>query len=115
MEKIANSDFQSVLTLAKETFFDQLSKYPRESYKKDILLDDENCFRAILEMKNCMCELIVENGDFTPYRFVNFTIVPSDSDEINSVYCYHDSESETLENVKSCIQKGIKAGFLYTT
>ena len=95
-------DFQSVLKTAKSTFFSETQKY-QNACQKEVLIDNEECFRAIVEWKKCTGELLVERSDFTPYRYVSFNILSIEKDE--SVFCYYDSE-ESLEEIADKIKEG---------
>lgn len=95
-------DFQSVLKTAKSTFFSETQKY-QSVCQKEVLIDNEACFRAIVEWKKCTGELLVERTEFAPYRYVSFNILSNKKDE--SVFCYYDSE-ESLEEIADKIKEG---------
>ena len=72
-----NIDLCNVLKNAKEALFEELSKYPIESYNQDIVINNDCCFRTIIEWEKCMGELIIEEAEFAPYRYVSFNILSS--------------------------------------
>ena len=43
------NDFYTVLQSVKKSFLEELQKYPSKSYKKEILIDNNKCYRAILK------------------------------------------------------------------
>lgn len=90
-----------------------MSYYPVISYNKDIIIDNEKCFRVIIEWERCMGELIIEKPEFAPYRYANFNILSSVTDEITSVYRWCDSMNDSLEVIKNKIREGIITGFKY--
>lgn len=95
-------DFQSVLRTAKSTFLSETQKY-QSVCQKEVLIDNEECFRAIVEWEKCTGELLVERSDFAPFRYVSFNILSNKKDE--SVFYYYDSE-ESLEEIANKIKEG---------
>lgn len=60
----------------------------------EILEDTEIMFRVILESKNQLAELIVNEPEFAPYQFVSFQVLGIDNDgDPASEYCFYDDES----------------------
>lgn len=90
-------NFHNVLQIARETLLDELLKYSVESYNKDVIIDNDNCFRAIIEWERCIGELIIEESEYVPYRYVSFNILSSVTEEIISIFCWYDSVNDSLE------------------
>ncbi|MBR1675053.1 MAG: hypothetical protein IJ703_08855 [Eubacterium sp.] len=106
-------DLYNVLKSAKEALFEELSKYPIESYKQDIVIDNDCCFRTIIEWEKCMGELIIEEAEFAPYRYISFNILSSIIDEITPIFYWYDSENDSLETIINRIKEGVLIAFKY--
>ena len=108
-----NIDLCNVLKDAKEALFEELSKYPIESYNQDIVINNDCCFRTINEWEKCMGELIVEEPGFAPYRYVNFNILSCTTDEIKAIFSWSDSRNDSLKIIKDKIKEGLLIGYKY--
>lgn len=108
-----NIELYNVLKNARETLFEELSKYPIESYHQDIVINNDYCFRTIIEWKKCMGELIIEEAEFAPYRYVSFNILSSITEEIMPIFYWYDSENDSLETIIDKIKEGLFIAFKY--
>ncbi len=89
----------------------QLSDY--YNLKVDVLKKDINCYRAIIDFKNSMGEVIVHQPDFAPYRFVRIEILSSLTDEFDQIYVWGDKDGDDIQTIISHIKQGISAGNKY--
>ncbi|MBP3800966.1 MAG: hypothetical protein J6I85_02890 [Clostridia bacterium] len=106
-------EFLNVLKTVKETFTEELAKYPAKAYNKDIIIDTDHCFRVIIEWEKCIGELVVEKPEFAPYRYVSFSVLSSVTDEITSIFSWLDSINDSLEMIKDKIREGLLIGYTY--
>lgn len=115
MEKTmaANTFFTDIILLAKNTVNKELKLYPDKCYKVEVIVDNESCYRTIIEWERCMGELLVERPDFAPYRYLSLQVVATDTADFSFVYCWYDSEGDSLEVIEEKIIEGIEAGFNY--
>ena len=107
-------DFYTVLQNVKKSFLEELQKYPSKSYKKEILIDNNKCYRAIFELENCMGELIVDIPEYAPYRYVNLNVLSTYANEISTIFCWYDSKSDSLESITNKIKEGLEKAFQYS-
>lgn len=73
----------------------------------DIVLDSSNSLRVIFESKEYLAELLVEQGSFTPYRFVKLEILPLTSSYPEPVYIWYDSQNDDISSIISNLQIGL--------
>lgn len=73
----------------------------------DIVLDNLNSLRVIFESKEYLAELLVEQGYFTPYRFVKLEILPLSSACPKPVYIWYDSQNDDINSIISNLQIGL--------
>ena len=79
----------------------------------DIVYDTTECFQVNFTWNHCLGELIVNQPDYAPYRFVTFHILSSDTECPNDVYFFNDSEEDSLEIILEKIKDGILKGKMY--
>ena len=108
-----NIVFSDILKSARETLFEELSRYPIQCYNQDRVINNDCCFRAIIEFEKCIGELIVEEADFAPYRFVSFNILSSIAEDITQIFCWYDSEDDSIETITQKIREGLLIAFNY--
>ncbi len=106
-------EFSNVLYYVKNTVLKELVNYPIDTYSKDIIWDNKRCFRIIIEWERCIGELIVNDEEYTPYRYVYFSILSSITDEVTTVFSWYDSDNDTLEIIRDKIQYGLSVAFNY--
>lgn len=106
-------DFYNVLKNVKEALFEELSKYSNESYNQDIVIDNDFCFRTIIEWEKCMGELIIEEAEFAPYRYVSFNVLSSITEGITPIFYWNDSEDDSLETIINRLKEGLLIAFKY--
>ena len=104
------SDFHDALRAAKSAFFSETQKYQNDC-QTEVLIDNDECFRAIAEWEKCTGELLVERPDFAPYRFVRFCVLSSTEEK--SVFFWNDSD-ETPEEITEKIKAGFRSGLEYS-
>ena len=72
----------------------------------EVVQDEAACFHAFFETASHMAELIVEEPDFAPYRWVSLQVV-SKSDHTLPVFVYHDCDSDTTGDVIHQLNAGL--------
>ncbi len=80
----------------------------------DVLINETNFYRVIIEFSNCIGEIIVNQPDFAPYRYVKFEIISSITPEYAQVFVWYDNETNTVEEILTNIQNGLKIGYIYS-
>ena len=101
------------LLAAKTALFESLSEISGSDYKIDIIIDDNSCFRAIIDFEKCIGELIIEKQNYTPYRYICFNILSSITELPFSIFFWSDSENDSFETIKNNISEGVKAAANY--
>ena len=91
-------------------WFEQIQKEECASKMKiEVMKDEADCFHVFFETLNCISELVVNEPDFAPYRWVSF-LVMSVKEPINSlpIFCYYDNSSDAAEEIINQLNNGIK-------
>ena len=75
----------------------------------EVLRDDPDGLRIVWETGTHLAELIVNRGEYAPYRFVSFQILDlrRDTDQA-SVYSYFDREDSTMDEILTALDRGIE-------
>lgn len=73
----------------------------------DIVLDTPNSLRVIFESKEYIAELLVEQGCFTPYRFVKLEILSLTSSYPTPVYIWYDAQNDPIDAIIRHLQIGL--------
>ena len=84
--------------------------------KFEIIKDDEEVYRAIIECNGCISELLVGILDgMAPYRYVSFTILDTRIDNVNNslIYWYYDSEYSSVTEIIDKISQGLNLMIQY--
>lgn len=79
----------------------------RVPFPSEILRDDAEGLRIVWEIEEHLAELIVCRAEYSPYRWVCFTIldVRLEPNE-EAVYCYYDREDSTMEEILAALDRG---------
>ncbi len=100
------NDFKTILNETKNIWKDKVKNFEIIP-KQDIIVDNEVCFRTIVEWKKCMGDLTMAKNDFAPYRYISFVILASDRNNYVPVYCWYDCEQDSLDDIRNAINKGV--------
>lgn len=79
----------------------------------DVLVDSEYSYRAIIDFGNCLGEVIVNQPDFAPYRYVKIEILSSIEEISMHVFFWGDSESDDVNSVRENIVAGFRTALNY--
>lgn len=78
-----------------------------EYVKTDIDLDTQDSLRVFFESDDLLAELLVEQGLFTPYRFVKLEILNIASNKPVLIYAWYDSQNDDINTIINNLQIGL--------
>lgn len=78
-----------------------------EYVKTDIDLDTQDSLRVFFESDDLLAELLVEQGRFTPYRFVKLEILNIASNKPVLIYAWYDSQNDDINTIINNLQIGL--------
>lgn len=107
------TDFSLVLEKVKTIINDMITNEMYLDCKFDTLIDNEFCYRVIVEFDNCMGEIIVEEPYFAPYRYVGFQILSKLDTENEFIFVWYDDENSTVEEIVAHINEGMEFAAKY--
>ena len=100
--------YEEILKSCKEWFYNIQVQYS-DKLKFHIDLDDSKGFVANIDSDKYLSQLVVEDSDFQPYNYVEFTILDVHQD-INQVptFWYGDKEGDTVQEIINNLNLGLK-------
>lgn len=74
-------------------------KFKNKNILLEILKDDDNCLRVELNFGELLAEILVEEPDFAPYRYVSFQAVGIVNGVPDLLYFWYDEEGMRIEEI----------------
>ncbi len=74
----------------------------------EVLMENEDYLRYIIESTNYLAELVVEPEGFHPHRFVSFEALDKRKDPLQEPYFYVDGKGSSMESILENLNKGIQ-------
>ncbi len=104
-------ELKKIVRYVKDYLDNQLERYSDNCYRKDVVLDNDICYRVIIECGDRIAELLVEKPGFAPYRYVSFNVLACVNNEIKNQYCWYDCEDSSIVDIENGIADGLKTLF----
>ena len=73
----------------------------------NIIVDTDKVLRVFFENEKYIAELVVEDGDFSPYRYVKMEILPLASKHPAPTYLWYDTQNDNVEKIITNLQIGL--------
>ena len=73
----------------------------------EILKDDESCLRVELNFGELLAEILVEEPDWAPYRYVSFQAVGTVNGVPDLLHFWYDKEDTSIEEVIENLDKAV--------
>lgn len=74
----------------------------------EVLVENEDYLRYIIESTNYLAELVVEPEGFHPHRFVLFEALDKRKGPLQEPYFYVDGKGSSMESILENLNKGIQ-------
>lgn len=98
---------QKIKRTVKEWLLENSHILAESSIGIETLIDNEQCFRLILESADKMGEIIVEDASFAPYRYFKFEIAQIIDNRAQIVKAWYDTENTDYDYYQSALKSGI--------
>lgn len=100
--------FQSI-KLFVATWIDKNKKDIEQKNISVSILRDENTGLVVsFENDEVIAELVVEQPDFAPYRFVSFEVAAIENDQAKIIYSWYDDDNTSEKEIADGIMGGIE-------
>ena len=101
------SRLQEVKKVTKEWLSENINILKQENISLEVLIDNENCLRILLETKDKMGEILVEEPRFAPYKNFKFEIAQIIDNQAQIVNAWYDNENTNIEDYKVILDNGM--------
>jgi len=101
------SRLQEVKKVTKEWLSENINILKQENISLEVLIDNENCLRILLETKDKMGEILVEEPSFAPYKNFKFEIAQIIDNQAQIVNAWYDNENTHIEDYKLILDNGM--------
>lgn len=98
---------QKIKRIVKEWLLENSHILAESSIDIETLIDNEQCFRLILESADKMGEIIIEDASFAPYRHFKFEIAQIIDNRAQIVKAWYDTENTDYDYYQSALKNGI--------
>jgi hypothetical protein len=106
MDKIT---FSEVRDTVLKWFTDNNDKFNTKGIKTKILTNTTECIRISFETEKCTAELISDEQNFSPYRYVFFQALTYENDMPKQSYFWADNENDTPDSIVYNLDMAISA------
>lgn len=73
----------------------------------EIIIDNAEVYRAILNINPYMAQIVVDQQDFSPYNNIAFEILEMKNDKANMLYSWYDSEKDDINSIIEHLNIGL--------
>ena len=101
------SRLQEVKKVTKEWLSENIDILKEENISLEVLIDNENCLRILLETTDKMGEILVEEPSFAPYKNFKFEIAQIIDNRAQIVNAWYDNENTNIEDYKVILDTGM--------
>ena len=101
------SRLQEVKKVTKEWLSENINILKQENISLEVLIDNENCLRILLETKDKMGEILVEEPSSAPYKNFKFEIAQIIDNQAQIVNAWYDNENTNIEDYKVILDNGM--------
>lgn len=98
---------QKIKRVVKEWLIENRYILDESSIELETLIDNEQCFRIILESADKMGEILVEDASFAPYRYFKLEIAQIIDNRAQIVNAWYDTENTDDDYYQSALKSGI--------
>ena len=98
---------QRVKTIVREWLLEHSDVLVAQGVQTEMVVDNENYLRIILETMDRMGEIIVENAGFAPYRFFKFEVAQIVDDRAEIVMAWYDKDTTGDDEYREALKNGV--------
>ena len=98
---------QKIKRVVKEWLIENRYILDESSIELETLIDNEQCFRIILESADKMGEILVEDASFAPYRYFKLEIAQIIDNRAQIVNAWYDTENTDDDYYQLALKSGI--------
>lgn len=98
---------QRVKTIVREWLLEHSDVLVEQGVQTEMVADNEDYLRIILETMDRMGEIIVEDAGFAPYRFFKFEVAQIVDDRAEIVMAWYDKDTTGNDEYREALKTGL--------
>ncbi|MGG5342852.1 hypothetical protein [Enterococcus sp. AZ192] len=99
--------YQSVKLFIAKWIDENKENIEQKNISISVIRDEETGLVVSFENDEVMAELVVEQPDFAPYRFVSFEVAAIEDGRAKIVYSWYDNDTTTKQEIDNALINGI--------
>jgi len=100
---------QRVKTIVREWLLENSDVLEAHGVQMEMVADNEDYLRIILETEDRMGEIVVEDAGFTPYRFFKIEVAQIVGDRAEIVMAWYDKDGTGYDVYWEALKNGVDA------
>ena len=100
---------QRLKTIVREWLFENSDVLDAHGIQMEMVADNEDYLRIILETEDRMGEIIVEDASFAPYRFFKIEVAQIIDDRAEIVMAWYDKDTTGDDAYREALKNGVDA------
>jgi len=109
-----NNSFQTIKKEIISLVNANINKFKKQGVEIEEIKNSEDCYRIIFHFNNCMAQIIVDDHNFSPYRFVCFEVIGWIAEKSKIIYYFYDDSETDIEEILFQINKGFEFASNYS-
>ena len=98
---------QRVKTILREWLLEHSDVLAAQGVQTEMVADNEDYLRIILETMDRMGEIVVEDAGFAPYRFFKFEVAQIVDDRAEIVMAWYDKDTTDADEYREALKNGV--------
>ena len=98
---------QRVKAIVREWLLEHSDVLVAQGVQMEVVADNEDCLRIILETTDRMGEIVVEDAGFAPYRFFKFEVAQIDDERAEIVMALYDKNITGDDEYREALKNGV--------
>ena len=98
---------QRVKTILREWLLEHSDVLVAQGVQMEMVADNEDYLRIILEKEDRMGEIVVEDAGFAPYRFFKFEVAQIIDDRAEIVMAWYDEDGTGDDEYREALKNGV--------
>ena len=98
---------QRVKTIVREWLLEHSDVLVAQGVQTEMVADNEDYLRIILETTDRMGEVVVEDAGFAPYRFFKFEVAQIVDERTEIVMAWYDKDATGADEYREALKNGV--------
>ena len=98
---------QRLKTIVREWLLENSDGLDAHGVQMEMVADNEDYLRIILETEDRMGEIVVEDASFAPYRFFKIEVAQIVDDRAENIMAWYDKEDTDDDAYREALKNGV--------